>query len=1336
MAIASDRVYGIDLREAELSGSLPSELGNLTHLNFLLLNSNQLSSSIPPELAKLENLEYLWLSNNSLSGSIPPELGTLDNLESLWLGGNSLSGPIPPELGSLANLKYLALSYNQLSGPLPPELGNLTNLGSLLLYGNQLTGPIPPEMGNLENLEYLWLGSNSLSGPIPPELGNLTYLKDLLLNHNELSGSIPAELGNLTNLERVRMRGNRLIGCVPAGLLDVPENDLEELGTPSCDEQLSGLTVSPGALVPPFDPDHTSYTAVVGQSQITISATYGSTVALQILDQDGSAITDADSSLAGHQIDLDAGVTVINLQLSTRDGNEITGHYTIWVNRASAPGAPAIENITQGGQSLTVSWNAPAETGGADIASYDLRYIGSNATDKSDDNWTVITEVWTGGARKYTITGLEADVSYDVQVRAVHGAGAGPWSDTVVGTPAKLAETCVETIPGPMTIYGTWESGCESAVRIGSYARFYVFTLDEPGSVAVTLESEVDTYLYIREGEGTDGHIVHEDDDDDHSDFTLASSTDSGISESLESGTYTIEATTYEEGRSGSFTLSVQIGGAPTTDCTDYSESPDLAEKVASGDLPSVCDRLPTEPAVIDNLGDTGEYGSILRRFYLGPADGCNFFRLSRASLVRFSQDGFSLLPSVAKDWEMSEDGREWTFHLREGMKWSDGDDFTADDFVWQYENVILNEDLTPSAPIFLRIGSETGSIERVDDTTVKFVFPQPNFLFSEIVAQADEACYGSSRNVPWAPAHYMQQFHIDFNADASTIAEDAGFDDWVEYYNDRTQYNLNVDKPSIAPWKFTNPLGDQVVMSERNPYFWAVDEAGNQLPYLDAIQMTLAETSELGILSAVQGEIDLQGRHIGLDQYTPLKEGESEGGYTVLTWPGFGGSDVAFFFNMSLPGTTGDTIRTKDFRQALSLAIDRSAIQEILFLGFGEIRQSVPPPGHPHYPGDDIAKLRTEYDQDAANALLDSVFPDKDSEGWRTSDGERIVMSVTVTNTFGTWPDTAQLVGLAWEAVGVKTDVNQTSRSEHFDRWYANEWAVMTWIEDTTASTFTRTHTRAPEGVANFHAPGCGAWLQTGGREDDPDAEGYPCPQESLDLLDMHRRGPGLPEVERNALAKEIYNTIVENQYSIGIVGLSPMVHGVVVKKNTLHNVPDTAANDWTFRTPNSAFPEQWYFKPEPEPVEALLAALSAGPSHACSLNQNGEISCQGVDASSQVSGVPTSGVFTVISVGTRHSCAIDEEGSIHCWGSDEYGQVSGRSESGEFIAVDAGARHTCAIDTAGSIHCWGSDEHGQSSPPTEGQFVAVGAGDSYTCALRSDGTLDCWGDFDSDSP
>ena len=615
---------------------------------------------------------------------------------------------------------------------------------------------------------------------------------------------------------------------------------------------------------------------------------------------------------------------------------------------------------------------------------------------------------------------------------------------------------------------------------------------------------------------------------------------------------------------------------------SNLGEAPDLAAQVAAGSLPAVWDRIPSQPMIIPTLQDgIGEYGGVVRRFYLGPADGCNFFRLSRASLARFSQDGLSFIPSIARGWEVSDDGKEWTFFLREGMKWSDGDDFNADDFLWQYENVLLNDDLTPAPPTFLRIGTEAGAIQKVDDTTVKFVFPQPNFLFLEIVAQADEACYGSSRNVPWAPSHYMSKFHPDFNTDAEADAQANDYATWEQYYDAKTQYNLNPEKPTLAPWKFTNPLGDQVVMSERNPYFWAVDPAGNQLPYLDGIQLTLSEGgTEIGTLMAVQGEIDMQGRHIQLDQFTTLKNGEAQGGYTVRTWPTFAGSDVAFFFNMSFPGGSGDAIRTKEFRQALSLAIDRASIQEIQFLGLGQIRQGVPGPGHPHYPGDDIAKLRTEYDPAAANALLDSVFAAKDSEGFRLdANGERIVMNITVTDAFGTWPDAALAIGRFWEEVGVKTDVNTTTRSLHFTRWQTNEWAVMVWNEDTAGFTFSSINKRAPENIGTFHGPGCAQWLQTGGREGNADAEGFPCTEETLALLDMHLAGPGLPPAERNALGKEIYKTIVENQYNIGIVGLSPMVQGVIVTNNDLKNVPDEAGNDWPLRTPNTGFPEQWFY-------------------------------------------------------------------------------------------------------------------------------------------------------------
>ena len=212
------RVTGLWLDGNQLSGSIPSELGNLANLVTLSLHGNQLSGSIPSELGNLANLGVLWLDGNELSGSMPSELGNLDNLVTLWLGGNQLSGSIPSELGNLANLGVLWLGGNELSGSIPSELGNLANLRTLGLYGNQLSGSIPSELGNLANLGVLYLSGNQLSGSIPSELGNLANLRTLSLYGNQLSGSIPSELGNLANLQQLSLSNNELSGSIPSEL--------------------------------------------------------------------------------------------------------------------------------------------------------------------------------------------------------------------------------------------------------------------------------------------------------------------------------------------------------------------------------------------------------------------------------------------------------------------------------------------------------------------------------------------------------------------------------------------------------------------------------------------------------------------------------------------------------------------------------------------------------------------------------------------------------------------------------------------------------------------------------------------------------------------------------------------------------------------------------------------------------------------------------------------------------------------------------------------------------------------------------------------------------------
>ncbi len=230
------RVVELNLSGRGLSGSIPTELGDLTSLTRINMNASELSGNIPSSLGNLLNLEYLYLDYNILSGSIPPELGNLSNLKTLKLSGNYLSGSIPASLGDLSNLTDLELVGNQLSGSIPSSLGNLLNLERLYLYYNQLSGSIPSELGDLLNLKYLHLGANQLSGNIPPELGDLSNLNQLELGYNQLSGSIPIELGGLSNLWGLTLANNQLSGMIPPELGGLSNLQQLTLG----ENQLSG----------------------------------------------------------------------------------------------------------------------------------------------------------------------------------------------------------------------------------------------------------------------------------------------------------------------------------------------------------------------------------------------------------------------------------------------------------------------------------------------------------------------------------------------------------------------------------------------------------------------------------------------------------------------------------------------------------------------------------------------------------------------------------------------------------------------------------------------------------------------------------------------------------------------------------------------------------------------------------------------------------------------------------------------------------------------------------------------------------------------------------------
>jgi len=611
-----------------------------------------------------------------------------------------------------------------------------------------------------------------------------------------------------------------------------------------------------------------------------------------------------------------------------------------------------------------------------------------------------------------------------------------------------------------------------------------------------------------------------------------------------------------------------------------YSEAPMLADLVAKGELPAVEERLPDDPLVIDVVEEIGQYGGTLRRGFVGPSDHNNYTRVVYDALVRFSPTGAEVIPHIAAGWESNDDFTEWTVRLRPGAKWSDGEPFTADDIMFWYNDILLNEELVPSIPVWMQNADGTPvMVEKVSDFAVKWTYAEPNTAFLLDLANKDGADK-SILNMAFAPAHYLKQFHPNY-ADAAELdakVAEAGFDTWAELFAVEAMPHLSGKRPSTAAWMPDGTtVSDEVFTIKRNPYYIGVDPAGNQLPYIDEVRFTFFADKETLNLAAVAGEIDMQGRHISMGNYPVFIENAEKGGYRVITWPTFGGSDAVVMFNQTWLGPEAEVLQNKDFRIALSHAIDRDAIKELAFLGLGEARQGVPAPFHPYYPGDEWAFKYTEYDPDLANQMLDEILPNKDADGFRTlSDGSPLDIEIgVVPEQFAAWQDIGELIAEDWADVGVKAHVELRERTLHFAMRPANELMAEIWNEDTTGFPFSGAPKFDPRSdPALCFAPLVRIWYQTNG------AEGVEPTPEIKQIVDIINEAKISPRDRQIELAQELFKIWADNVWEIGTVGLTPMVQGVVVVNANLRNVPEIAGNDWPLRTPGDTRPEQYFYE------------------------------------------------------------------------------------------------------------------------------------------------------------
>lgn len=623
-----------------------------------------------------------------------------------------------------------------------------------------------------------------------------------------------------------------------------------------------------------------------------------------------------------------------------------------------------------------------------------------------------------------------------------------------------------------------------------------------------------------------------------------------------------------------------------------FQEAPELAALVKAGKLPPVEQRLPAEPMVLQPLRSTGKYGGVWRRGFLGPGDSENGNRLrSGDKLIFFDATGTELRPNVVKGWEVSDDGRRTTLFLRKGMKWSDGAPFTADDFMFWFADMYGNKDLVSAPAPEMQVNGKQARMRKVDETTITFEFDDPYFLFLNLIAGDTQIGGGQSRLQSdgrslglYAPAHYLKQFLPKYSSvEALTQqAKAAGYGSWVEYFKFKTDWRLNNELPTIAAWKMVRPINTQTWTMERNPYYWEVDTEGNQLPYIDKVQLTLAENPEVINLRAIAGEYDYMERFIDLAKLPVFLENSERGNYKMHLDLGFNGSDSLLVFSLSYRGDPeiAKWIDNADFRRALSLGIDREQLNEAFWLGLGTVGSPAPSEIMPESPGKEWRLRWSTLDVKKANAMLDKIgLAKKDSEGYRlrTDNGERLRLEIAVPQTLSpTWPQQTEMIIQQWRAIGIAADAKLLERSLFYTRVRNDQNQMAIFSNNGTESLYLYTVPVLPvDPQSSLNGAAYAQWFVSNG------AKGIaPTDPELLRAYELLRSAATEQKPARDKIAQEIWKIVVEQQYSIGLVGQAPAFMGIRAVSNRLENVASRTCLSQHCRTPWGGHPEQWYYK------------------------------------------------------------------------------------------------------------------------------------------------------------
>jgi peptide/nickel transport system substrate-binding protein len=589
-----------------------------------------------------------------------------------------------------------------------------------------------------------------------------------------------------------------------------------------------------------------------------------------------------------------------------------------------------------------------------------------------------------------------------------------------------------------------------------------------------------------------------------------------------------------------------------------YVETPYFAEQVVRGELPDVARRLPKTPSVVAMGGEKviGRPGGTMRTLIGRAKDVRLFVVYGYARLVGYNEK-FELLPDILLSVEVKE-GRRFTFKLRPGHKWSDGQPFTSEDFRYWWEDVANNKRTSPAGPPRLLLSDgQLPLFEVLDETTIRYTWAKANPYFLPRLA-------GASPLFIFRPSHYLKRFHGKY-ADPKILKKllrKHRTRSWASLHNrfDNMYRFDNPDLPTLQPWvNLTRPPATRFV-GVRNPYYHRVDETGRQLPYIDKFIMIVSD-GKLIAAKAGTGEVDLQARSLAFNNLTFLRDNEKEGKFETYLWRIAKGSHVALFPNMNVADPAWSKLmRDVRFRRALSLGVDREAVNESLYFGLAIMGNNTMLPGSPLY-REEYQKKWAEYDPDLASELLDEIglteYNDDDIR--LMPDGRPLEIIIETAGEDTEQTDVLELIAESWAEIGVKLYIKPSQREVFRNRIFSGQAQMSIWsgLENGVASAASNPEELAPTSQQQLMWPKWGQYYDTSGQMGQP--------PDLPEVQELSRLAAEWIESSDPARKERIWHRMLaihaDQVYSIGVIAgvLQP-----VVVKHGLRNVPKNGIYNW----------------------------------------------------------------------------------------------------------------------------------------------------------------------------